>query len=101
MCIRDRADITNDADAIYNLLDRIGKATPLHLYNITQVEIVASVVVDPDKPAKIIPIRITYPNSCSLKYDELGMKLRDMLEASGIEPKEPEEVEKTPEPAEA
>ena len=95
------ADITNDADAIYNLLDRIGKATPLHLYNITQVEIVASVVVDPDKPAKIIPIRITYPNSCSLKYDELGMKLRDMLEASGIEPKEPEEVEKTPEPAEA
>jgi hypothetical protein len=29
------------------------------------------------------------------------MKLRDMLEASGIEPKEPKEVEDTPEPAEA
>ena len=29
------------------------------------------------------------------------MKLRDMLEASGIEPKEPEEVEEAPEPAEA
>ena len=73
----------------------------MHQYNVTQVEIAASVVVDVDKPAKIIPIRITYPNSCSLKYDELGMKLRDMLEASGIEPKEPEEVEGTPKPAEA
>lgn len=95
------ADTSDDSKAIYDLLDKIGKATPLHLYNVTQVEIAASVVVDVDKPAKIIPIRITYPNSCSLKYDELGMKLRDMLEASGIEPREPEEVEETPEPAEA
>ncbi len=95
------ADTTDDPEAIYDLLDKIGKATPLHLYNITQVEIAASMVVDADKPARIIPIRITYPNSCSLKYDELGMKLRDMLEASGIEPKEPEEVEGKPKPAEA
>ena len=43
-------------------------------------------------------VRITHPNSCSLKYDELDLKLRDMLEASGIEPKEPQE---SPEPAEA
>lgn len=95
------ADTTDDAGAIYDLLDKIGKATPLHLYNVTQVEIAASVVVDADKPAKIIPIRITYPNSCSLKYDELDLKLRDMLEASGIEPKEPGEVEEIPEPAKA
>jgi len=59
------------------------------------------VMVDANKPAKVIPIRITYPNSCSLKYDELGMKLRDMLEASGIEPKEPEEIEEVLESAEA
>ena len=58
-------------------------------------------MVDANKPAKVIPIRITYPNSCSLKYDELGMKLRDMLEASGIEPKEPEEIEEVLESAEA
>lgn len=95
------ADTTDNSDAIYDLLDKIGKATPLHLYNVTQVEIAASVVVDADKPAKIVPIRITHPNSCSLRYDELGMKLRDMLEASGIEPKEPQAVEKTREPAEA
>jgi hypothetical protein len=58
------------------------------MYNVTQVELSASFVVDTDKPAKLVTIRITYPNSCSLKYDEIGLKLRDMLEASGIEPKE-------------
>lgn len=44
-------------------------------------------MVDADKPAKAVTIRITHPNSCSLKYDELDLKLRAMLEASGIEPK--------------
>ena len=55
------------------------------------MELTASVVVDADKAPRRVTIRITYPNSCSLKYDELGLKLRDMLEASGIEPKEPGE----------
>ena len=82
------ADTEQDSDAVYVLLDKIGKAVPLHLYNVTQVELAAS-VVDGDKPVKTVTIRITYPNSCSLKYDELDLKLRDMLEASGIEPKEP------------
>jgi hypothetical protein len=96
------ADTAQDTDAVYTLLDEIGKAVPLHLYNVTQVELAASVMVDADKPAKTVTIRITYPNSCSLKYDELGLKLRDMLEASGIEPKEPAEAEPEPvEPAKA
>ena len=95
------ADTSEDSNAIYDLLDKIGTATPLHLYNVTQVEIAAAVVVDADRPAKITPIRITWPNACSLKYDELGMKLREMLAASGIEPKAPEEVEEAPEPAHA
>jgi len=69
----------------------------MHLYNVSQVEIAASVVTDPDKPAKTVPIRLTYPNSCSLKYDEVGIKLREMLEASGVEPKEPAEVEEAAE----
>ena len=83
------ADTSENPDAVYDLLDQIGKAIPLNMYNVTQVELTASVVVDADKPAKRVTIRITYPNSCSLKYDEMGLKLRDMLEASGIEPKEP------------
>jgi len=83
------ADPSQDSDAVYDLLDQIGKAIPLNMYSITQVELSASVIVDPNKPAKQTSFRITYPNSCSLKYDELGLKLRNMLALSGIEPKEP------------
>ena len=36
-------------------------------------------------------MRITHPNSCSLKYDDVDLKLREMLVASGIEPREPTE----------
>jgi hypothetical protein len=83
------ADASRNSDAIYDLLNQIGTAVPLNTYNLTQVELSASVMVDANKPAKRITIRITHPNSCSLKYDEVGLKLRDMLEASGIEPKGP------------
>lgn len=82
------ADTTENPDAVYALLEQIGKTLPMNLYSITQVELVASVVVDADKPAKLVKFHITHPNSCSLKYDELDLKLRAMLEASGIEPKE-------------
>ena len=86
------ADTNQDPAAVYTLLDKIGKTMPLHLYNITQVEIEASIILDADKPPKKVMFHITHPNTCSLKYDELGLKLRDMLEASGIELKEPAEA---------
>lgn len=90
------AEAVGKPDAVYDLLEKIGKSVPLQGYNVTQVELAASVVVDAEKPPKSVTIRITHPNSCSLKYDELDLKLRDMLEASGIEPKEPnEEAEAT------
>ena len=95
------ADAINNPDAVYELLDKVGKSIPLHLYNVTQVELAASVTVDADKPPKAITIRITHPNSCSLKYDELDLKLRDMLKASGIEPKEPAKANEAAEAAEA
>ena len=82
------ADTTQKPDAVYTLLDQISKTLPMTMYNITQVELAVSVIVDADKPAKMVKFYISYPNSCSLKYDEVGLKLRDMLEASGIEPKE-------------
>ncbi len=88
------ADTSRNSNAIYDLLDGIGKAIPLNMYSPTQVELSVLVAVDSNKPAKRMTIRITYPNSCSLKYDELGLKLRDMLEASGIEPKEPAKSQK-------
>ena len=83
------ADPKRDPQGVHALLDKLAPALPLNLYNITQAELVALVMVDEDKPAKTISIKITHPNSCSLKYDEVGLKLRAMLEASGIEPKEP------------
>ncbi len=95
------ADASQDPDAVYTLLDTIGKAVQLRLYNVTQVELAASLVVDPDKPAVSVTIRIGHPNSCSLKYDEVDLKLRDMLEASGIEPKELEAETEMAEAAEA
>jgi hypothetical protein len=81
------ADAIKNPNAIYELLGQIGKSVPLHLYNVTQVELTASVMRDANKPLKRVAIRITHPNSCSLKYDELDLTLRDMLHASGIEPK--------------
>lgn len=88
------ADTSKDPLAVYAMLEKLGS---LPMYSVTQVELAATVTVDADKPAKVMTIRITHPNSCSLKYDELDLKLRQMLEASGIEPKEPAESEKLPE----
>jgi hypothetical protein len=83
------ANADDNPDAVYELLAKIGQSVPLHLYNVTQVELTASVVMKGGSKARKIPIRITHPNSCSLKYDELGDKLRAMLVASKIEPREP------------
>ncbi len=85
------ADVSKNPDAVYDLLEKDGRSVPLDLYSVTQVELAASVVMDADKPAQPVAIRISYPNSCSLKYDERDLKLRAMLEASGIELKEPRE----------
>ena len=85
------ADSTHNANAVYDLLEKIGKSVPLHQYNVTQVELVAY-VADGDKQPKKVSFRISHPNSCSLKYDELDLKLRDMLIESGIEPQEPDAV---------
>ena len=86
------ADTSQDPQAVYALLDRIQTAMPMALYSVTQVDLAVTMVVEADRPPKTVNIRITYPNSCSLRYDELGLKLRDMLSASGIEPREPEEA---------
>jgi hypothetical protein len=91
----DRITLEADADArreaIYDLLDEVGKSARLRTYNVTQVELAAKVVVDANKPPKSVTVRITHPNSCSLKYDDVDLKLREMLVDSGIEPREPTE----------
>ena len=84
------ADDKTDANAVYQLLEGLSPALSLHNYYVTRVELVASVVVAADKPAKNIRFAVTYPNSCSLKYEAEHLLLRDMLEQSGIEPREDE-----------
>ncbi len=87
------ANTEEDPDAVYSLFEQVKASMPMNLYSVTQVELAASVVTDAEKPAKKTTFHITYPNSCTLKYDETDLKLRDMLETSGIEPKEPESVD--------
>lgn len=82
------ADTSKDSQAVYSLLEQMGQALPLVLYSVTQVELAATVAVDVHKPPRKVTIRLTHPNSCSLKYDDIGLRLRDMLEASGIELKD-------------
>ena len=84
------ADGHSNREAVHELLAQIGKSVPLDLYNVTQVELAATVFVAEGKPSKTVNIRITHPNTCSLKYDEIDLTLRQMLEASGIEPRAPD-----------
>jgi len=83
------ANPKNDPDAIYKLLEKLSPSLQSHEYQISQVGITAMVKLDPKAPAKKVDFNVSYPDSCSLKHDEVGMKLRAMLTASGIEPKEP------------
>ncbi len=91
------ADAAARPQAIYGLLDQLGASLRLRTYNVTQVELVALVAMKPDDRPKTMTVRITHPNSCSLKYDDVDMRLREMLVASGIEPREPTESMKLPE----
>lgn len=82
---------TGDPDAIYGLMDTLGRAVPLHLYDVTQVELGVLVSEVAGARPRRVTVRITHPQSCSLKYDERDLKLRAMLVDSGLEPREPEQ----------
>ncbi len=84
------ADPKHNPKVVYDLLDKLAPVLPSHEYFITQVGVTALVKAHPTERAKTVNFNISYPNSCSLKYDEVGVKLRTMLEASGIEPREPD-----------
>lgn len=83
------ANAARNPKGVYELMNTIGKSLDLKLYNVTQVELSASIQQEGDKPSKRVTFQITHPNTCSLKYDNRDLKLRAMLEASGLEPKEP------------
>ena len=80
------ADDSIGADAIYDVLDLMGRIMPLHLFNVTRAELVAVVAGEGGKPARRVPICLTAPSSCSLGYGERDLRLRSVLKASGLEP---------------
>ncbi len=82
------ADAAARREAIYDLLDEVCKSIRLRSYFVTQVDLAALVAMKTDEKPKAVTVRITHPNSCSLKYDDVDLKLRAMLVASGIEPRE-------------
>ena len=81
------ADISKDSEAVYTLLDKIGRSTVLSAYSVTHVELEVTLTPQGDKPLKPQTIKISHPNSCSLKYEEMDDTLRAMLASSGIEAK--------------
>ena len=83
------ADAVGRPMAVHDLLARSGAAPSLSLYDVTQVELSASVITADGRPPQRVAIRLTRPNACSLPYDEVGLTLRAMLSDSGIEPAAP------------
>jgi hypothetical protein len=76
------ADTKNNPQAVYDLLEKLNPPA----YFITQTRV--KVTFDPvnGKRARTRTFNITYPNSCALGYDGDDLKIRKMLEKSGIEP---------------
>jgi len=87
------ANSEDNPNAVYELMEKVSKGLPIKFFNVTRVDFAASVIVDPDKPAVPVKFHVTHPNSCNLKYDKIGRLLREMLEKSSIERKEPEAEE--------
>ena len=85
------ANAATNREAIYDLLDEVGKSVKLRIYNVTLVELAVKVATKPDARPKSVTVTIAYPNSCSLKYDDVDLRLRQMLVNSGIELRQPTE----------
>ena len=81
-----------DTNAIKQQLKKLSKSVKPTDYYVTRLEMVADVVIDPLEKSKRFRFSVTYPNSCTLKYEDEELLLRKMLKDSKIELKEPEEV---------
>ena len=76
------ADTKNNPQAVYDLLEKLNPPA----YFITQTRVKVTFEPANDKRARTRSFNITYPNSCALGYDGDDLKIRRMLEKSGIEP---------------
>jgi len=77
------ADTQNNPKAVYELRDSL--SLPPHF--ITQLGVKVTFEAQEGRRAKTRTFNITYPNSCALNNDGLDLRIRNMLAASGIEPR--------------
>ena len=80
-----QADPSNNAKAVYDLLDRLNVPP----YHVTQALIKVTFAALPGARGTSRSFRISYPNWCALRHDGRDMLIRRMLIDSGIEPTEP------------
>lgn len=81
------ADTKTNKGAVYDLIGHANMAVPLARWHVSQAQIAAQLVATEDRPERTETFTVTYPNSTSLKHDEIEVTLRSMLAASGIEVK--------------
>ena len=77
------ADTQNNPKAVYELRDSL--SLPPHF--ITQLGVKVTFEAQEGRRAKTRTFNITYPNSCALNNDGMDLRIRNMLAASGIEPR--------------
>lgn len=83
-------DPTANRTAIYDLLDEVARSIPLSRTSITQASMKVTFSAMPgDRRARTRTFDVSWPNSCSLGHDGRDAIIRQVLIASGIEPREP------------
>jgi hypothetical protein len=81
------ADADNDQQALYDLIRRVNMAVRMDRWQVLQASLSARLAATDEKQSRIERFNVSSPDSTNLKHDEVGMKLRAMLAASGIEVK--------------
>jgi hypothetical protein len=69
------ADPKHNPKAVYDLLDKLSASLSSHEYYVTQVGISAIVKPNAMAAAKTVTFTVSQPCSCSLKYDEIGLRV--------------------------
>ncbi|MCP3679812.1 MAG: hypothetical protein GY782_05895, partial [Gammaproteobacteria bacterium] len=80
------SNASHQPHAIYDMLNDLNLTKELGNYHVSHVQITVLMQIAGALRAKRFNIRLGWPNSCSLKYDEHDAILRKMLTLSGLEP---------------
>lgn len=81
------ANASKNSGAVYELLDDVlaSKKIPITLVNVTQVGLQIIFRANTKSGTERVDVNISYPNSCSLKYEPKHEIARKYLKAWGID----------------